>query len=456
MRVLNGHLKRWIGWVCILSAVFLSLARSQAAVDSHVVGSHSAVELPEAPASDEADAGDGHGGGSHEQGREAHDPAAALQRQFEPGINPWRSKLRIASIAMEAGDLDTAEKAWFDVAQRANEAETVEQALYGLSKIYKERNEPIKLAYLLENFARRFPRNKNLPMVFMTLAETYYGLGDIERARKKYYGVLNAAVFLSGENLEEYRDLSRRAQQGIANSYFILDEYREALVFYERILRVGRKDEVNAEVNASVVGCYFRLGEYRSAIQRAKTWIEQEGETSVKPETYNLLAESYRRVGEPQEALETTMQMLRLSVSEENVKSAEWAKWREQTGNQIANAFFEKGDFRSALKIYQSLAEMGNSPEWVLPIAYQIGLCFENLDAHTRAVEAYRYVMQNRSKLHGEDGESLGMRFVFESAARRMNNLVEMGALLERTEPYEDIPEFVFSDASVATVESVE
>jgi tetratricopeptide (TPR) repeat protein len=75
-----------------------------------------------------------------------------------------------------------------------------------------------------------------------------------------------------------------------------------------------------------------------------------------------------------------------------------WAYWQKKTGNQLANGFYQEGDFRSALTIYQALAKLGDDPDWQWPVIYQVGLCFERLLLPDRAAEAYRYILDQSTK----------------------------------------------------------
>ena len=69
------------------------------------------------------------------------------------------------------------------------------------------------------------------------------------------------------------------------------------------------------------------------------------------------------------------------------------AHWQKETGRQVAAQFYDAGDFRSALTIYQTLATLDPSADWQWPIVYEIGLCFERLNLPDRAREAYAYLL---------------------------------------------------------------
>jgi tetratricopeptide (TPR) repeat protein len=70
----------------------------------------------------------------------------------------------------------------------------------------------------------------------------------------------------------------------------------------------------------------------------------------------------------------------------------------------------------SALQIYQKLSEINSSPEWQMPVWYQIGLVYENLKQSQKAAEMYEKVVA-REKEMKESSSSL--KAVVEMAAWR-------------------------------------
>ena len=108
------------------------------------------------------------------------------------------------------------------------------------------------------------------------------------------------------------------------------------------------------------------------------------------PEARNLLARAYQKLKRPREATETVLALLRLEKKAGDTGNL--ARWQKETGRQVAAQFYEDGDFRSAITIYQTLATLDTTADWQWPIVYEIGLCFERLNLPDRAREAYAYL----------------------------------------------------------------
>ena len=93
-------------------------------------------------------------------------------------------------------------------------------------------------------------------------------------------------------------------------------------------------------------------------------------------------------------------------------------------GNELANEFYEQGDFRSALTIYQSLAKYNATPDWRWPAIHQIGLCFERLGLPEKAIMAYQEIL-NPENADNSEGEVLNpsMQSLRDMAKWRLEHL---------------------------------
>lgn len=86
--------------------------------------------------------------------------------------------------------------------------------------------------------------------------------------------------------------------------------------------------------------------------------------------------------------------MLTFTQTAAQQDAANWLYWKKRTGNQLANEFYEQGDHRSALRIYQTLATLSPDAEWRWPLVYQIGLCQEKMRLTPKAADTYRALMR--------------------------------------------------------------
>ena len=92
------------------------------------------------------------------------------------------------------------------------------------------------------------------------------------------------------------------------------------------------------------------------------------------------------------------LELLKDAKAKEGADPKKWAFWQKKAGNEFANDFYQRGDFVNAVTIYQALAAIEASPEWRWPVVYQMALCFERLRLEARALESYKYIINESEK----------------------------------------------------------
>jgi tetratricopeptide (TPR) repeat protein len=142
------------------------------------------------------------------------------------------------------------------------------------------------------------------------------------------------------------------------------------------------------------------------------------------PEARYLLATSLRQLGRFNESLAVALELLRAEKKYVQSDPKRWTYWQRKTGNQLANQFYEQGDFGSALVIYQNLANLSPEPSWRLPVVYQIGLCSERLRMFDRAKECYETIVDNAKPSTADGSRRQELVDLFEMADWRLKHLV--------------------------------
>ena len=168
--------------------------------------------------------------------------------------------------------------------------------------------------------------------------------------------------------------------------------------------------------------------------------------SSYVPETHYLLALAYEHLNQDEESISQLLSLLReadfnpnSTIEEEQLKSDRdrdyakieqlrtiWAFWKKKTGNYLANKFFEAGEYFNAYRIYSALQPIDDSPNWQVPLIYQIALCEEKLGNYVQASESYLeiedYVNQVKEAREGLAGSKY-LNFVFGMAKWRREQL---------------------------------
>ena len=291
-----------------------------------------------------------------------------------------------------------------------------------------------------------------IPETHFRLGKIYRKLGAHQMANNKFYDAMNSTMVLgevSSDNIDKdysfrqtrHDAVAKQAMIEIAATYLDAEDYDGAIKFYGRIIRVEGMDKSDrAEVLFK-----HALSHYRRARENIKLEEKMSANSSIQPqsklenlpkadftqvkldlrgfsqsfpgsqyvpEAHYVLALTYDKLDERKMAIVELLALLqrapfRPEKIEQEVRSKPakdldynelarmkglWVYWKKKTGNYLANKFFEEGDYHSSLRVYEAMREIDMSPDWRVPVLYQIALCQEKLGLYIQAVETYQEV----------------------------------------------------------------
>jgi len=317
--------------------------------------------------------------------------AKSLQRVSPEEV---KSLLRIGETKTAQGDYESAEIAYRQILSASASAEQDRDALLGLARMYRRKNELTRSAAVYEKLIKEFPGDGLLPIVYLELGRTHRGLGAYRLAISRFYSVINTTLKLTEDGADTYRQLARTAQFEVAETYFISGNYEEAARFFSRLKLLDLAPVDRARAHFKSAFAHFKGEDYEKATATLRSFLELNPDDENTPEALYLLSVSLRRLGQNQESLVAALGLLKREQSRTANDPKRWIYWQRRTGNQLANEFYEQGDASSALVIYLSLARLSPEPSWRLPVMYQVGLCYERLRSEDQAREVYRVVVE--------------------------------------------------------------
>ena len=274
--------------------------------------------------------------------------------------------------------------------------------LRDIAEAYEAHKQTTKALTIYEKMVELFPHDPNLPDLLFKIGQLYRETGAYNRAVSRFYSVLNTALKINERGVTSYRDLSQRAQMEIAETYLLTGDYKQASKFFQLLARSELTDEQRARVQFKTIHCQFLLDDSAGAIVSADKFLAEFPEDASVPECRFIQASALRSLGRRKDAFEAVLALLRAEKVHREKAPERWAYWQKKTGNEFANEFYRQGDFLSALTIYQTLAKLGEEPEWQWPVIYQMGLCFERLRLVSRAAEAYKYIIDQAKSVATE------------------------------------------------------
>jgi tetratricopeptide (TPR) repeat protein len=394
----------------LIALLFLNLsaAEPESATSAHeqVNSNKIAVALPQKASDDEIELLEG-----TRSNKLSNLNKASATLQFQTALESARS-LR------QSKDLRRAESAYIQLLEGRAPDEIKRAALLDLGMVMQEQREFTKAQQLYSEFARRFEKDPAVPEVLLRQGYLYRQMGVPVLALSKFYAVISTCLNLKLEELDYYQKLVLRAQAEIAETYFVEGKYTEATDYLNRLLRLESQNLERAEVLYKLIRCYNATGKYAEAVGNARLFLEKYSDHSDAPETRFLLASSLKKLGRNEEALQEIDALLKTQQGNTKIDPKQWLYWQQRAGNEIANQLYQDGDFINALQVYQLLAALNKSPEWQIPVWYQIGLVFENLKQPAKAVEMYDKLIARELEAFAK-GPNASAKQVAEMAAWR-------------------------------------
>lgn len=323
-------------------------------------------------------------------------PAALATGATETDASPdqiGQSLLVLAKRMAERDDLAAAETAYVEVLNSPVSDAVTQDALIAYAELLRHSGQDARAAAIYEKFIANYPSAGRSPMVLINLGRTLRDMGAFTLAQTRFYAVLNSTLAVSPETIQRYRDLAQLAKFEIAETYYQQGDYASAGKFFGRIKLLDLPPEDRARAVFRESYAFFLDGKLEQAVAALRSFLENYPAHPSAQESRYLLCISLRRLGRTQEALAETLTLLRTAQNRADTDREQWSYWQRRTGNQLANDFYEQGDFHSALTIYQTLSELRAEPAWRWPALYQIGLCYERLRQPEGAAKVYNDIL---------------------------------------------------------------
>lgn len=304
-----------------------------------------------------------------------------------------KSLIVLAQRSFARGDRDSAETAFIEALNSPVSDTLTQEALLAYADFLHQTGRDTRAAAVYEKFLTTYPSAPNTQQVYISLGRTLRDMGAFSLAQTRFYAVLNSSLAVSPENIQRYREIAQLAKFEIAETFYQQGDFAAAGKYFGRIKLLDLPAEDRARASFREAYAFYQDGKLEQAAGTLRAFLEAYPQHLSAQEGRYLLCMALRRLGHTQEALTETLALLRAAQAGAEADRERWTYWQRRTGNQLANDFYEQGDFTAALTIYQTLAELRSDPGWRWPALYQIGLCYERLRQAERAAAAYRDIL---------------------------------------------------------------
>ncbi len=304
-------------------------------------------------------------------------------------------KLDLARRQELAKDFDQASKTLVSILNMDIPDELKRTSLLELALAAQQTGQLMRAIQIFAQYLQQFPQDPGVPEVMLRQALLYRQLGAYSMAFSKLYGVMTMILNLKFDTDGYYQRLVLQAQTEIAETYYLQGNFVEAVDFFHRLLKLDSPDLNKAEIRLKLIRSLSACSRHEETVRQAQELLAS---NPNQAEARFLLAVALQHLGHTQEAMRQVLLLL---------ESPEGKVWKQSVGNQIGNTFYAQGDYANALMVFRHLSQDDPSPEWQVPVYYQIGLIHERLHQPEKAIEAYTQATERGSALGKQVDSSL-------------------------------------------------
>jgi tetratricopeptide (TPR) repeat protein len=344
-------------------------------------------------------------------------PRKAMSR--EELLTHLAKQFETARYLRSTRQLHDAETLLVDLMSDASPEALQQSVLLELAALAQDANELTRAQQIYAQFLSKWPNDPRTPEVLLQQGLVFRRMGLHTLAFTKFYGVMTSALVLKNDQLEYYARLVLQAQIEIAETQYELGKYADAAEFFSRLLKQNSPSLNKSQLLFKLTRCHAASCQYNEVVSEAQDFLAHYQGAPEQAEVRFHLALALKELGRNNESLQQVLYLLQEQRASTRDHPEIWTYWQQRTGNLIANQLYREGDYTKALNIYLNLARLDTSPQWQLPVHYQIGMTYERLWQPQKATDIYTAILAHEKELGAEAPPNL--KSLFEMARWRLN-----------------------------------
>lgn len=277
------------------------------------------------------------------------------------------------------------------------------KALFELALVNQDDNQFLKAQQIFSQFLKRYPDDPSTPEIVLRQGLLYRQMGVPTLAISKFYAVMSMALKLNLSNMDYYKKLVLQAQSEIADTYYQQGDYAHAADFFGRLLKADAAGLNKPHIQVRLIRSLASMQDDSETATKSQIFLEHNADSTDVPEVRFLLASALKHLGRNQDSMRQVLLLLQSQVDNARKEPETWIYWQQRAGNEIANQLYKEGDYINALEIYLHLAGLNKTAAWQIPIWYQTGLAYEQLQQWDRATEVYKRILDRRKEVKDAD-----------------------------------------------------
>lgn len=272
---------------------------------------------------------------------------------------------------------------------------TQQTALFEMAGVVQTENDLPRAQAIYSQYLQRWPGGTRTPEIYLRQGQIFRQMGLPNMALTKFYGVMTMALSIKSSQLDYYKGLVLQAQVEIAETHYLIGQFKDAVDYYSRLLAQNNPALDRAQIQFRLIRSLEEIKHHDQAVEQAQDFLNRYPSSPEEPEVRYHLAQAYKGQGRNADALQEIESFLKDEHDKTTNNPAVWSYWQQRVGNEIGNELYQEGDYMKALQVYVALAQLDPAPTWQLPVRYQVGLTYEKLLQPKMAIEAYRNIVTN-------------------------------------------------------------
>ena len=324
-------------------------------------------------------------------------PAGNFTNSVE--TNGFTAKLATARLLEKSRQSEKAEALFVELLA-ANVPEPIQRAaLLELGAVVRDENDLPRAQTIYSQYLSRWPGDIHIPEVLLRQGQLFRQMGLTDLALGKFYSVMTSALSLKNDQLAYYQQLVLQTQIEIAETHYLVGHYADAADFYSRLMASQNQALPRPQMQFRLIRSLTIIGHNEKAASEAEDFLARYPDADETPEVRYYFAAALKALGRNNEALQQVL----LCLCEQKIKTKNhpevWAYWQQRVGNEIGNQLYREGDYARALEIYINLAKLDASPNWQIPVYYQMAATYEQLMQPQKAIETYGAILAREAEV---------------------------------------------------------
>jgi tetratricopeptide (TPR) repeat protein len=298
--------------------------------------------------------------------------------------------------------------------------ETVKKsAVLWLGAVVRDENDLPRAQTIYAQYLSRWPGDIHIPEVLLRQGQIFRQMGLSDLALGKFYSVMTSALSLKNDQFAYYQRLVLQTQIEIAETHYLMGQFNDAADFYSRLLASPDPALPRPQMQFRLIRSLAITSHNEQAASQAEDFLSRYPDADDAPEVRYYFAEALKALGRNNEALQQVLLCLREQKIKTKKHPEVWAYWQQRVGNEIGNQLYREGDYVKALEIFINLTKLDSSPNWQIPIYYQMAATYEELLQPQKAVETYGAILARESEIGTNMTPNL--QVIFDMARWRQN-----------------------------------